>query len=88
MDSGDSRCRPEAVIQLIILDQGHENKWASPFLISQRQDLPSDRCWRKRRTGPVYVQFGNEQLYQLEGVGVYLKQIKKVDCRSNILAVL
>lgn len=44
--------------------------------------------WRKRRIGPVYAQFGNEQLYLLEDVSTYLKQIKKVDCHSNILAFL
>lgn len=44
--------------------------------------------WRKRRTGPIYVQFGNEQLYLLEDVRAYLKQVKKDDFRSDILAVL
>ncbi|MNE44801.1 hypothetical protein D3C80_1390470 [compost metagenome] len=45
-------------------------------------------AWRKRNTGPSYVRLGNEPLYPLEGVKLFLTQAEKPVGRRHIVDAL
>jgi hypothetical protein len=42
-------------------------------------------AWRKRQTGPCYVWFGNEPLYSLEALKVFLMRLQTKEDRRHIL---
>lgn len=45
-------------------------------------------AWRKRNSGPAYVQFGNEPLYSLESLRVFLvERVCGMDRRHIIDAI-
>lgn len=44
--------------------------------------------WRRRRTGPPYVQFGNEALYALSDVQTFLQAEKKYTRALDVKSLL